>query len=180
MNLREAAQMALEALEEHRTVYLNDNDYLGVCAWCRVDSCDPCDEKCTSNNAITALRAALAEDAMQRLTDVQQEMERQDGTGKTSDHIPDATKMVPTINETETVEPVAYVQGYRDGFCVINPVKNVVFPTGMALYRSPSKREPLTESFLEELAEKHVTHCYFDTLTYARAIERLHGIGRKE
>lgn len=54
-----------------------------------------------------------------------------------ADHIADANKMVPTINEMETVEPVAYVTGYRDGFCVINPVEHVVFPTGMALYRSP-------------------------------------------
>lgn len=46
---------------------------------------------------IDALRAALAEAAMQRLTDVQE-----------MDHFRDATKMVATINKMETVEPVAW------------------------------------------------------------------------
>lgn len=41
-------------------------------------------------------------------------------------------------------------------------------------------RKPLTDAFLEELAEKHVTDCYFDTLTYAREIERAHYIGGEE
>jgi hypothetical protein len=30
----------------------------------------------------------------------------------------------------------------------------------------------LTDKFYEQLAEKHVTNCYFDTLTYAKAIEQ--------
>jgi hypothetical protein len=53
--LREAAQQALEALEyyEHRKL-----------DWCYADEA-----------AITALRAALAEEALQRLTDVHQEIE---------------------------------------------------------------------------------------------------------
>lgn len=44
------------------------------------------------------------------------------------DHIADTNKMV---------EPVAYITGYFDGKCVIKPVEHVVFPAGMALYRSP-------------------------------------------
>jgi hypothetical protein len=59
---------------------------------------------------ITALRAAIAEASMQRLTDVQQEMEH---------------------------EPVAYVVGYFDGHLVIKPTEPVVLPTGMALYTHP-------------------------------------------
>lgn len=42
-----------------------------------------------------------------------------------------------TFSKVETVEPVAYVTGYFDGKCVIRPIEHVVFPTGMALYRSP-------------------------------------------
>ena len=38
------------------------------------------------------------------------------------------------------------------------------------------QRQPLTDAFLEALAEKHVTNCYFDTVAYARAIEAAHGI----
>jgi exonuclease VII small subunit len=68
MKLREAAQQALEAIELHLQWHESGCVYL-----------EP---------AVTALRAALAEDAMQRLTDVQQEMKA-------------------TINEMETVEPVA-------------------------------------------------------------------------
>jgi hypothetical protein len=56
MNLREAAQQSLEALELHLQWHESGCVYL-----------EP---------AVIALRAALAEDAMQRLTDVQQEMER--------------------------------------------------------------------------------------------------------
>lgn len=81
----------------------------------------------------------------------------------------------------QQVEPVAYVTGYSKGYATVRPIDPcLLMPVGMALYRSPPKREPLTESFLKELAEKHVTNCYFDTLTYARAIERAHDIGGEE
>jgi len=57
-NLRQAAQQALEALE---AALSDDQPYIERCKQTR-----------------TALRAALAEDALQRLTDVQQEMEAHD------------------------------------------------------------------------------------------------------
>ena len=40
-------------------------------------------------------------------------------------------------------------------------------------YTAPPQREwqELTDEEYEALAEKHVTNCYFDTLTYARAVE---------
>lgn len=40
--------------------------------------------------------------------------------------------------------------------------------------------QPLTTKELELLAEQHVTNCYFDTLTFAREIEKRHGIGGNE
>lgn len=61
MNLREAAQQALGALESWRKTYLD-------CGWSN-------EELRRVTKAINALRAALSEEAMQRLTDVQQEME---------------------------------------------------------------------------------------------------------
>jgi hypothetical protein len=54
--LREAAQQALEAMDK-ATRYMSDSDYRNL------------------NEAITALRAALAEEALQRLSDANQEIE---------------------------------------------------------------------------------------------------------
>ena len=36
--------------------------------------------------------------------------------------------------------------------------------------------KPLTDEYLETMAEQYVTNCYFDTLKFARAIEAAHGI----
>ena len=41
-------------------------------------------------------------------------------------------------DERSSVEPVAYVTGFYDGHCVIQPTDPaVVLPVGMALYRAP-------------------------------------------
>ena len=58
----------------------------------------------------------------------------------------------------------------------------MLLPVGMALYRSPPKREPLTEEQIESAVcnayvEKALTR--YD-ITIARAIERAHGIGGEE
>jgi hypothetical protein len=55
-DLKKAAQQALEAMDK-ATRYMSDSDYRNL------------------NEAITALRAALAEEALQRLTDANQELE---------------------------------------------------------------------------------------------------------
>ncbi len=86
-----------------------------------------------------------------------------------------------TINELETVEPVAW--RFHDGkiWCYVTHISDLSASNKFEpLYAAPPKRNPLSKSFLEEMAEKHVTHCYFDTLTYARAIERAHDIGGEE
>ena len=98
-------------------------------------------------------------------------------------HIGDADKMVATLNKKETVEPVAYVTGYRDGWCVISPVEHVVLPTGMALYRSPFKRKPLTDAEIAIAAADIWGSMLIAPQSYrqfARAIERAHGIGGEE
>jgi len=115
--------------------------------------------------AITALRAAIesqeramklrkdiahhlaladginAELAMQRLTDVQQEIEQW---------------------------PVAYVTGYYDGHLIVSPIDHVVIPTGMALYTRPLRREwvGLTNDEIWEISQ-HIA----DDCEYVRAIE---------
>lgn len=204
MDLREAAQQALEALGSAGWVFKGEHDTCGGCPWCDAPSYGPCEPHCEKDRAVKALRSALAEDVTQRPSDEQQMIER--GTKAWAD-VPNATDWVeemrgnkPTATsngmpavegplskahrarqESRQVEPVAYVTGYSKGYATVQPVDPcLLMCVGMALYRSPPKREPLTESFLEELAEKHVTNCYFDTLTYAREIERLHEIGGEE
>lgn len=45
-----------------------------------------------------------------------------------------------------SVEPVAYVTGFHNGHCVIQPTDPaLVLPVGMALYRSPKEWVSLTD-----------------------------------
>lgn len=143
MNLREAAQQALEALEmSTRFVYA--------------------DNRPQCENAINALRAALAED---RSADI----------GETSDHFRDATKMI---------EPVAYTAGYYANFPIYVPsVANLSLPVGTALYTAPPKREPLTDAEIGSVAADIWGSILIAPQSYqqfARAIERAHGIGGEE
>jgi hypothetical protein len=131
MSLREAAKKALDALEVTEAM-LSSMNVTHLSIYGEVDA------------AITALRAALAEDAMKRLTDEQQMIER--GTKAWAD-VPDATAWVqemrgnvpaPTSQESRQVEPVAYIKGYSKGRCIIEAVDpDWLLPVGMALYRSP-------------------------------------------
>jgi hypothetical protein len=59
--LREAAQQALEALESISDCYVGDDDDAGECASCHERSYKPHAPDCKKQNAITALRAALAQ-----------------------------------------------------------------------------------------------------------------------
>ena len=81
MNFREAAQQALEALEEYEKSYQAVAD------------------------GLKPLRAALAEDAMQRLTDVQQEMDCYgDGNVYRGQRSSDSKTQTLTINGMPAVE----------------------------------------------------------------------------
>ena len=113
---------------------------------------------------IERLRAALAEESMQRLTDVQQDMES-------------------ASRESRQVEPVAYVTGYSKGYATVRPIDPcLLMPVGMALYRSP-KRTPLTD---EEIGvalgfgEYTTASTKATLLNISRSIERAHDIGREE
>jgi len=60
--LREAAQQALEAMESMSDCYVGDDDDAGECASCHERSYKPHAPDCKKQNAITALRAALAQE----------------------------------------------------------------------------------------------------------------------
>lgn len=187
MGLKEAAQQALEAFGSARSFFNGEYDTCGGCPWCDAPSYGPCEPHCDKDRAVKVLRDALAEDVPEtNFGNIAQVVNCYDDdnvyhtNGMPAVEGP-LSKAHRTCQESRQVEPVEYVTGFSKGYAVIQPVdRSLLMPVGMALYRSPPKREPLTESFLEELAEKHVTNCYFDTLTYAREIERLHGIGGEE
>lgn len=127
MNLREAAELAIEALQSARSVFNGEGDEIGGCGWCHAPSYGPCEPHCDKDRAVKALRAALAEDAMQRLTDVQQEMDCYgDGNVYRGQRSSDSKTPTLTINgmpavegplskahrtcqESRQVEPVAYM-----------------------------------------------------------------------
>ena len=67
-------------------------------------------------------------------------------------------------DHTPEQKPVAYVTGFHNGHCVIQPLDPaVVLPVGMALYRAPTEWVGLTD---DEIAQLMYTQ--FD---FARAIE---------
>lgn len=47
----------------------------------------------------------------------------------------------------------------------------------LSSYTAPPQRKPLSKEKIEAISEASVTNCYFDTITFARAIEAAHGIG---
>ena len=156
MNLREAAQQALEYIEQHAII--------------------------SGIPIRDALRAALAED---RVAD----------TGKTSDHIAAAGKMVATSRDSRHVEPVAWMWDYRqlDG----HVITKVIFakhyshsPGDLAyvldgknatpLYTAPPKRELLTDEEIHDCFQQKNRDKATERRMIARAIERAHGIGGEE
>ena len=149
--LREAAQMALDAM-------LNFPD-------------DISDEMFES---ITALKAALVEDAMQKFTDVNQELQAALGCDHCNQPLYAAVKCRVCGRVTEPVqEPVAWRYKYSDGFWRFSNGSRVngCDPIeSQALYTAPPRRKPLTEEEIDALA---LVNSY---LAFARAIERTHGI----
>ena len=197
MNLREAAQQALEAL------------------------CLPCDrwnrrQTEIINASITALRTALAEDAMERLTDVQQEMDCYgDGNVYRGQRSSDSKTPTLTINgmpavegplskshrtcqESRQVEPVAWAEITRSGKLykaasikesAERKAQQQIDKLGaewkcsvVPLYTAPPKRKPLTQESLENLFLGNDSNDWWrlelkEFVNVARAIERAHDIG---
>ena len=150
MNKEEVMKLALEALENHTAIKHPQQRHY-------------------RDSAIEALRAALAEEALQRLTDVQQDIEA-------------------ALAEPEQ-EPFAYYfetysyEGQKDRWFVACPCDGKLNgKPGMPLYTAPPQRKPLTDEELEVLWDdatdrmEHFCSQYWD---FARAIEKAHGIGEK-
>jgi hypothetical protein len=69
----------------------------------------------------------------------------------------------------EQAQPVAWIS-HSDSLLSWDKFYDHMEP----LYTTPPQRQhwvSLTDKQLEEMAEKYVTNCYFDTLKYARAVE---------
>lgn len=145
MNLREAAQQALDVMEDTR--------------WAVADQA-PNEDVAAHDKAMNALRAALAEDVSE--TNFGNIVQVVDSTE--ADDIPDATKMI---------EPVAYSYTDAKGRTVLVSTHTAPYEDAKPLYTAPPKREPLTD---EEISKIFI-YCGRDKETFARAIERAHGIG---
>ena len=125
MNLREAAKMALEALLLSTPKPRPSDDDYAEQGWKEHKA------------AITALRAALSEDVpetnfgnMAKVVD-----------SKESDHIAAANKMVATIRQEVTVEPVAWITPRQE----LHFINYEGFQDWVPLYTAPPKREPHCE-----------------------------------
>ena len=141
MNLRKAAQQALEALElagmSHDVMLMSDPPQ---------DAWKARGVYWKLAEAIEALRAALAE---------------------------------TTSQESRQVEPVAWMVYTLDGqsaFVTDNPADFTPEHRALPLYTAPPKHKPLTD---EQICDIFISHGR-DKETFARAVERAHGIGGEE
>lgn len=140
---------------------------------------EPCPLKQRWHVAYQALRAALAEEALQRLTDVQQDIEAAlTEPNKCTHGVTDSCKEC-YMAESEQ-EPVAWMD--REGDLYKMPeIKNWAPPHKM-LYTSPPQRKPLTEEEIKVIEEGIWKSEFFDATErqanreFARAIEAAHGI----
>lgn len=156
MNLIEAAEQALEALQIWQDSL---TDPSAIPGW---------RFSVVGEKAVAALRAALAKDAMQRLTDTQQEMEA-------------------TSRESRQVEPVAWLIEAYDIYekCtlqrfVFDKPKNMQGVKITAYYAAPPKRKPLTDEAIHDCFQQKNKNKVIERRMIARAIERAHGIGDEE
>ena len=146
MNLREAAQQALEILEE---IHPGNMTPLAEGAW---------------STAITALRAALAETAMQRLTDEQQEIE----------------------NDSFDKQPASGIHlGVSDGADrdveAMTDVQQEIEKTHTSVDNEYTPVKPLTDEEIWRIDDDTPFHEGPEWLVrFTRAIERAHGIGGEE
>ena len=94
----------------------------------------------------------------------------------------------PTINEMETVEPVAWLQigvGDHEGTVIVTTTEpktwNPAWWKFKPLYTAPTKRKPLTDDEISRIDDATPFHENVEwEVRFARAIERAHGIGGEE
>ena len=159
--LREAAQQALEALEG------------GADSWQLVGP------------AIDALRAALVEDALQKFSDVNQELEAALGCEHCNQPLYAAVKCRVCGRVTEPVkEPVAWIDdsGHPKHLSHLqSATERRLYGPLRPLYTAPPQRKPLTEEEIRDLLEAEFLgrdgkRSWDDDLQVFRLAERAHGI----
>jgi len=177
-NLRQAAQQALDALEQYKGVVVTHHDPE---SFRRMEV----DGGQAARDAIAALRAALAEpgsDYERGFVDGMSEQARR-SVDKAVNHMAQTTHWEgceAVHPECRKPEPVAY--------CTLEQLAalKLTVPSSdkIALYTAPTPRKPLTD---EEIWRKYQGLWPFhpaaepklaaDIAAFARAIERAHGIG---
>ena len=146
--LRDAAQQALEALED---IFGKNKVDVGAINVLRAALAKEQNENTVQSTGGVHSRVSDGADrGVEAVTDCHE---------KAADHIPDATKTMASVREDRTVEPVAYIKGYSKGRCIIEAVDpDWLLPVGMALYRSPPtsqesrQDEPVAYCTLEQIA----------------------------
>lgn len=169
MNLREAAQQALEYLEQHAIISgVPIRDALRAA----LEPVTACHELSKEGDKLS-LPFNHFPDAGKMVATIRPEV---------------TVEPVATINEMETVEPVAWttkgqISAMENGFqhYIHGRVPRFVSPTedDVPLYTAPPKREPLTAPQIHELDWPDDV-AFEDILEFTRAIERAHGIGGEE
>lgn len=188
MSLTEAAEQALEALE----IGYNIEHTLPGNKSC---SCSQCKFVRLRTPAITSLRTALAEDAMQRLTDTQQEMESavKDQVTYGMSITLGGKRIDPAsiYKQEPEPEPVAWLIESYDIYAkrtlqrlVFDNPKNMQGVKITAYYTAPPKRKPLTDEEMRGCAQamdaEPLAEGWTELIKFARAIERAHVIGDEE
>ena len=161
MNLRQAAQQALEALESGDW-YIDQLEMLVYSA----DDTGTHEERAKVQAAITALRAALAEH--DRLAGIE------------------AIEKDAGIHVSQQAEPEQEPIGHADlginNIYIFSESEPRVVPAGRTpLYTAPTPRKPLTDEEMRECAQamnaEPLAEGWPELIKFARAIERAHGIG---
>lgn len=150
MNLKEAAQQALEALEDSHQNINPERRFADELTRQIADS-------------ITALRAAL-----EPVTTCHELSKEGDKLSLPFNHFPDAGKMVATSRKSRQVEPVAWryipSERLRDVVLTSDPSQaRLAADYGcevQPLYPAPPKRQPLTEKELEPIRRRMMMEAY--------------------
>lgn len=170
MNLKEAAQQALEYLEQHAIISgVPIRDALRVA----LEPVTACHELSKEGDKLS-LPFNHFPDAGKMVATIRPEV---------------TVAPVATISKTETVEPVAWttkgqISAMENGFqhYIHGRVPRFVSPTedDVPLYTAPPKRKPLTEEDAKAMWPAVTLVATQDIMKFVRAIERAHGIGGEE
>ena len=170
---RSVVEKALEALyqaREHVTVYTDG-------PWQQVEH--------NCHAAITAFKAALAEPDPEPMATFDEVWDAIDWDKWRKQPIRDLVRMIhsktsPRAAPQPQDEPVAFAFRHSDGSW--HDISETEHSAGMtALYTHPAQqRQPLTDEEIRAIAKAGGWDGSYQSLKFARAVERAHGIGGRE